>query len=94
MAHDLDADLGRAYRKGRLDRRMHVYKTKVPALRAVRGQGGSFIGFRGGEFSAGQLGNFHPALTSKNFHGEYRKRYSQVGLGGGPASMLGFCASR
>src|SRR4030095_4592661 len=32
-------------------------------LHCVRGQGGSFIGFRGGEFSTGEMGNFHPALT-------------------------------
>jgi len=32
MAHDLGTDLGRAYREGRLDRRMRVYNTKVLAL--------------------------------------------------------------
>jgi hypothetical protein len=95
MAYDLDTDLGRAYREGRLDRRMRVYKTKVLALGSTPSdQGGSFIGFRGGEFSTGEMGDFHPALTSKNFHGKRRKRYSQVRLRVGQESRLGFCPRR
>jgi hypothetical protein len=32
-------------------------------LHCVRGQGGSFIGFKGREFSTGEMRNFHPAFT-------------------------------
>lgn len=32
-------------------------------LHCVRGQGGSHMTFRGGEFSTGEMGNFNPALT-------------------------------
>src|ERR1700704_3117931 len=32
-------------------------------LHSVRGQGGPFMRFRGGEFSTGTMGNFQPELT-------------------------------
>jgi hypothetical protein len=32
-------------------------------LHSVCGQGGIFLGFRGGEFSTGEMGNFQSALT-------------------------------
>jgi hypothetical protein len=31
----------------------------------------SFIGFRGGEFSTGEMGNFHPALTHSSIIGRH-----------------------
>src|SRR5437870_5315419 len=78
-AHDLATDLGKAYREGRLDRRMRIYLApKVlglglrfaqnapkdgAGLRSVRGQGSAFLRFRGGEFSTGTMGNFQPVLT-------------------------------